>query len=172
MNISDLLKFFGALRILYENFPSFFFCHFWVPYIIFKFCPWNGRLRKTCLIIKKNKKGNFFPVHLDLKRKAVAAVTGSFIASLLASIPMADHPSPCVCICVLPHDQIKWKKEMIKEWRTEIWHTLKTFFVLIRKSDPEDGYIKTNRRVTVICSYFLALFCFRWDILKVKVKVW
>ena len=46
---------------------SIVFCHFWVPYIFFKFCPWSGRLRKTWRIIKKNKKGNFFPVHLDLK---------------------------------------------------------------------------------------------------------
>ena len=48
---------------------SIVFGHFWVPYIFFKFCPWNGRLWKTWRIIEKNKKGNFFPVHLDLNLK-------------------------------------------------------------------------------------------------------
>ena len=33
----------------------------------FKFRPWSGRLRKTWRIIEKNKKGNIFPVDLDLK---------------------------------------------------------------------------------------------------------
>ena len=72
---------------------SIVFCHFWVPYIFFRFFPWDGRLRKTWRIIEKNKKGNFFPVHLDLNVFQKEDLTFYFLKNeeMLEGISLKEH---------------------------------------------------------------------------------